>query len=175
RDYCLAVEAAGEDEKARAYWLDRLDTLPAAPELPLLAPRQGEPTRFVRRTHTVSRERWTRLKERAQARGVTPSVLLCAAYAEALALWAKEPSFTLNVTIGDRLPLHPHVERLIGDFTNLVLLEVDRCRSSSRACSATRCRAAPTECSPDSAGCSTASPKRLRSTSTARSSRSPGS
>ncbi|MER5218731.1 amino acid adenylation domain-containing protein, partial [Streptomyces sp. NPDC002838] len=31
----------------------------------------------------------------------------------------------LNVTIGDRLPLHPHVERLIGDFTNLVLLEVD--------------------------------------------------
>ncbi|WP_380859462.1 amino acid adenylation domain-containing protein, partial [Streptomyces coerulescens] len=125
RDYCQAVEAAGEDEKARAYWLDRLDTLPTAPELPLLAPRQGEPTRFVRRTRTVSRERWTRLKERAQARGVTPSVLLCAAYAEALALWAKEPRFTLNVTIGDRLPLHPHVERLIGDFTNLVLLEVD--------------------------------------------------
>ncbi|MEU1014056.1 condensation domain-containing protein, partial [Streptomyces sp. NPDC005890] len=125
RDYCLAVEAAGEDEKARAYWLARLDTLPPAPELPLLAPRQEEPTRFVRRMHTVSRERWARLKDGAQARGVTPSVLLCAAYAEALALWAKEPRFTLNVTIGDRLPLHPHVERLIGDFTNLVLLEVD--------------------------------------------------
>ncbi|MBD0417890.1 hypothetical protein H0H10_01650, partial [Streptomyces sp. TRM S81-3] len=62
RDYCLAVEAAGTDEKARAYWLARLDTLPAAPELPLLAPRQGEPTRFVRRTHEVSGERWGRLK-----------------------------------------------------------------------------------------------------------------
>ncbi|MFD6195055.1 AMP-binding protein, partial [Streptomyces sp. NPDC060275] len=125
RDYVLAVGAAGEDEGAREYWLSRLDTLPAAPELPTVSRAPGGPTRFVRRTHQLSDDRWRSLKRAAQARGVTPSALLCAAYAEALALWAKEPRFTLNVTIGDRLPLHPHVDRLIGDFTNLVLLEVD--------------------------------------------------
>ncbi|MFC5219026.1 non-ribosomal peptide synthetase, partial [Streptomyces coerulescens] len=125
RDYCQAVASGQQDETARDYWLDRLDTLPAAPELPVVSREPGSPTRFVRRTHELSGERWRSLRRTAQARGVTPSVLLCAAYAEALALWAKEPRFTLNVTIGDRLPLHPHVERLIGDFTNLVLLEVD--------------------------------------------------
>ncbi|MEU6595525.1 condensation domain-containing protein, partial [Streptomyces sp. NPDC046881] len=125
RDYCLAVASGPDDDKARDYWLGRLDSLSAAPELPVVSQRPSGPTRFVRRTHELSDERWRSLKRAAQAWGVTPSALLCTAYAEALALWAKEPRFTLNVTIGDRLPLHPHVERLIGDFTNLVLLEVD--------------------------------------------------
>ncbi|MFB6894737.1 condensation domain-containing protein, partial [Kitasatospora sp. NPDC056327] len=125
RDYCLAVEAAGEDAGARAYWLGRLDSLPAAPELPLVVGGVRGATRFVRREHRLDGVRWGRLRGWAMARGVTPSVVLCAAFAEALALWAKEPRFTLNVTTGDRLPLHPDVERLIGDFTNLVLLEVD--------------------------------------------------
>ncbi|MFJ4526712.1 AMP-binding protein, partial [Streptomyces sp. NPDC088810] len=125
RDYCLAVASGPDDDRARDYWLDRLDSLAAAPELPVVSQRPSGPTRFVRRTHELPDERWRSLKRAAQERGVTPSALLCTAYAEALALWAKEPRFTLNVTIGDRLPLHPHVERLIGDFTNLVLLEVD--------------------------------------------------
>ncbi|MBD0418221.1 hypothetical protein H0H10_03400, partial [Streptomyces sp. TRM S81-3] len=62
RDYCLAVEAAPEDEAARDYWLGRLDSLPPAPELPAVARGTAGPTRFVRRTHEVSGERWGRLK-----------------------------------------------------------------------------------------------------------------
>jgi non-ribosomal peptide synthase protein (TIGR01720 family) len=56
---------------------------------------------------------------------VTPSVVVAAAYAEVLAAWSKSRWFTLNVTVGDRLPVHPDVASVVGDFTSLVLLEVD--------------------------------------------------
>ncbi|WP_328941211.1 AMP-binding protein [Streptomyces sp. NBC_00250] len=124
RDYCTATTGL-ENTTARNYWTQRLHTLPPAPELPTLPIPPGTPTRFTRRTHTLPADQWARLKNQAHQRGLTPSALLCAAYAETLATWAKEPHFTLNVTIGDRLPLHPDTEHLIGDFTNLILLETD--------------------------------------------------
>src|SRR2546430_14461559 len=54
RDYVLAerdVEATERYRRDRAYWLERLDTLPPAPELPLLqAPESVRRPRFPRRT-----------------------------------------------------------------------------------------------------------------------------
>ena len=77
---------------------------------PLRAPRSG---------------RMDALKERAAARGLTTSGCILACFAEVLAAWSKEPRFTLNVTLFNRLPLHPEVDRIVGDFTSLVLLAVD--------------------------------------------------
>ena len=34
--------------------------------------------------------------------------------------------FTLNLTLFNRLPLHPAVDAIVGDFTSLTLLEIDR-------------------------------------------------
>ena len=42
-----------------------------------------------------------------------------------LAAWSKSPRFTLCLTLFQRLPLHPEVDRLVGDFTSLALLAVD--------------------------------------------------
>ena len=42
-----------------------------------------------------------------------------------LSTWSKSPRFTLNLTLFNRLPFHPEVERILGDFTSIVLLEVD--------------------------------------------------
>ena len=50
---------------------------------------------------------------------------MLAAFAEILACWSKSAHFTLNLTLFNRLPLHPDVQRLVGDFTSLTLLEVD--------------------------------------------------
>ncbi|MTI12172.1 non-ribosomal peptide synthetase, partial [Sansalvadorimonas verongulae] len=51
RDYLLAIP---DDHPARlrdqTYWLDRLDNLPPAPQLPRLSLSSEEPPRFVRRT-----------------------------------------------------------------------------------------------------------------------------
>ena len=51
--------------------------------------------------------------------------MLLAAFADVLKVWSKSPRFTLNLTLFNRLPLHPQVNDIVGDFTSLTLLEVD--------------------------------------------------
>jgi amino acid adenylation domain-containing protein len=129
RDYVLADRRrrGGESHRrALAYWRDRLADLPPAPGLPLVTPAGAmTPPRFTRRTRRLDPDAWRRLRERGAREGLTPSVLLLAAYAETLGTWSRGPRFTLNLTLFNRLPLHPHVSRIAGDFTSLTLLEVE--------------------------------------------------
>ena len=111
--------------KAKDYWTGRLDTLPPAPELPLaVQPRSLERVEFKRRIATIGAPAWRCLKERARQFGGTPSVLLMTAFSETLRTWSKAPDFTLNVTMFNRLPVHPEVGALLGDFTTTNLLAV---------------------------------------------------
>ncbi|MEM7582347.1 MAG: amino acid adenylation domain-containing protein [Acidobacteriota bacterium] len=129
RDYVVAetaLEGSPLMRRSEAYWRDRLPTLPPAPQLPLAKdPGSLEQPRFRRRRGRLAAGDWRRLKERARSRGITPSGVLLAAFAEALATWCKEPRFTLNVTTFRRLPFHSEVDEVVGDFTSLTLLEVD--------------------------------------------------
>lgn len=129
RDYVLAearLQAGDDYRRARAYWEARLDTLPPAPDLPLALPMAslGVPY-FRRRSFVLDAEEWSGLKERARAAGLTPSTLLVAAFADIVALWAREPRFTINLSLFNRQPLHAQVDAVVGDFTTLTLLEVD--------------------------------------------------
>ncbi|MCV2458214.1 amino acid adenylation domain-containing protein [Streptomyces sp. ICN988] len=128
RDYQRAVtgpEYQGKQEDARAYWTKRLDSMPAAPLLPLAGPLAGIDTpRFHRRHHALSAPQWQRFKERAAARGLTPSTALATAYSDVLARWSQAPDFSINVTVNNRKPVHEQVEQVIGDFTTLTLLSV---------------------------------------------------
>jgi len=128
RDYVLAEAALRESEFMRrsdAYWFDRIPTFPSAPELPLLPLPPGQRPRFVRRTGELGAESWGRLKERARQEGMTPTEVLCAAFCEVLAAWSRSPRFCLNMTVFRRLPLHPQVDEILGDFTSTILLAVD--------------------------------------------------
>ncbi|CAN7362696.1 amino acid adenylation domain-containing protein [Pseudoduganella sp. LjRoot289] len=135
RDYVLAeqqIQGTPAHQRAHAYWMARVDTLPAAPELPLRAdPSARRSPRFSRREARLERPRWERLRAAARARGLTPSGLLLACYAEVLARWSATPHFTLNVTVSNRLPVHEQVNSLLGDFTSLLLQEVDLCDSGA--------------------------------------------
>ncbi|HSF41148.1 MAG TPA: amino acid adenylation domain-containing protein [Thermoanaerobaculia bacterium] len=129
RDYVLAEAALKDLEPYRAslrYWEERLTALPAAPELPLARNPSSLPhPRFTRRSGRLESGPWSQLKAHAAACGLTPSGLVLAAFAEVLACWSKSPRFTLNVTLFNRLPLHPEVERVVGDFTSLVPLAIE--------------------------------------------------
>jgi amino acid adenylation domain-containing protein len=129
RDYVLAELELRQGElyqRCLAYWQDRLATLPPAPELPLSRRLSEMATpRFTRRKLDLEEPAWSRLKARAARVGVTPSGILLAAFGEMLAVWSKSPRFTLNLTLFNRLPLHPQIDELVGDFTSLLLLEVD--------------------------------------------------
>lgn len=131
RDYVVAARrlaAPGEPayDRARAYWWDRIDDLPAAPELPVRerAAREAAP-RFRRLSGRLGPADWAALRRVAGERGLSPSGAVLAAYAETIAAWSRRGRFTLNLTLLNREPLHPDVDRLIGDFTSVTLLEVD--------------------------------------------------
>ncbi|WP_369203593.1 amino acid adenylation domain-containing protein [Streptomyces sp. PU-14G] len=128
RDYVLAERtqrATARHRRDRDYWRSRLDSLPPAPDLPLVtAPAEREP-RFVRLSHRMPQPAWERLRGRAADRGLTPTTVVLAAYVSVLERWSRRKSFTVNLTLLNRLPLHPDVDRLVGDFTSVTLLAVE--------------------------------------------------
>ncbi|MGW6603195.1 non-ribosomal peptide synthetase [Streptomyces sp. NPDC055036] len=128
RDYVLAQEELHGDtpgKEAAAYWADRVDTLPPAPELPLAtAPEQLGTPRFVRHRAVLAPERWDALRAAADRHGLTPSGVLLAAYAEVVRTWSRRQEFTLTVTQFSRLGRHPQIEQIMGDFLAPSLLAV---------------------------------------------------
>jgi amino acid adenylation domain-containing protein len=129
RDYVL-TEVAFRDSatyrRALEYWRSRLATLPGPPDLPLARnPASLDAPRFVRLHGHLQRKLWRRLKQKSARTGLMPSGVLLAAYADVLTAWSKSSRFLLNLTLFNRLPFHPHVDRLVGDFTSLTLVEVD--------------------------------------------------
>lgn len=131
RDYVLAERGIRESARFardRAYWLERVDQLAAAPQLPM-APEAADagaaPPRFRRLTLRLSAPQWEALRALAAKHGVTPSSAVLAAYAEVLGGWSRRRSFTLNLTLLNRMPLHPGVGAIVGDFTSVNLLAVD--------------------------------------------------
>ena len=129
RDYVLAEIALQNTALYRRsldYWQQRVPILPPAPELPLATnPSSLGSSRFTRRSARLEPPMWQELKRRATQAGLTPSVALLAAFAEVLTCWSKSPRFTINLTLFNRLPLHPEVNDIVGDFTTLTMLVVD--------------------------------------------------
>ena len=137
RDYLLAERRLRESsgyQRDHDYWWARLDELPPAPDLPVIESRaETEAARFRRRFLKLDSPAWEELKRRAQQRGLTPSSVVLAAYAAAIERWSRAPRFSLNLTVLNRLPLHPQVGQVIGDFTSVNLLAVDWSAGSSFA------------------------------------------
>ncbi|ANY08120.1 non-ribosomal peptide synthetase [Pseudonocardia sp. HH130630-07] len=128
RDYLLAERAqrgTARYLRDRDYWLSRVDELPAAPDLPARAGETTGPVRFRRHGMRLSAPRWESLRAHAGRHGVTPSTAVLTAFATVLQRWARLPRFALNLTLLDRRPLHPQVDRVVGDFTSVTLLAVE--------------------------------------------------
>ncbi|ANN15967.1 non-ribosomal peptide synthetase [Amycolatopsis orientalis] len=128
RDYLLAERGLRETARYREdreYWQARVDDLPAAPELPMLGTTETGPVRFRRHHTRLDASRWDAFREQARLHGVTASTAVLAAYAAVLGRWSRRPRFGLNLTLLNRHPLHPQVDRLVGDFTSVSLLAVE--------------------------------------------------
>jgi pyochelin synthetase len=126
RDFQLARRAARDGSTAvrdRAYWHERVDSLPEPPELPIF-PADGKPARFRRLPIRLAASRWDALRRLAHDAGITPSCAILAAYAEVVGRWSRRPDFTLNITVLSRPDLHPQIRQLVGDFTSVELLAV---------------------------------------------------
>lgn len=129
RDYALTVEGLRRQEsfrQAQSYWQSRAAQLPPPPALPYSrAFSEITQQTFARRTGRLEQAQWQKLKRRAAAAGVTPSGITLSAMVEVLARWSQEQRFTLSVTLFNRLPIHPEVNKIVGDFTSMIPLPVD--------------------------------------------------
>ncbi len=129
KDYIYAENTfrnTAKYQRSKDYWFKRLETLPPAPELPLSSnPDVLERPKFSRRSSHLNQKQWQELKTLSANAGLSPSGLLIAAFSEILTLWSKSPNFTINLTYFNRLPLHQQVNSIVGDFTSLILLEIN--------------------------------------------------
>ncbi|WP_280514774.1 amino acid adenylation domain-containing protein [Candidatus Symbiopectobacterium sp. 'North America'] len=126
RDCVIARRAAREGKRYRDdrhYWLARLDALPDAPQLLLAEAAADAP--FLRRHRRLSASQVRQLGALSGEHQVTLSVLLLGAFAQVLALYSQQRHFTLNLPVFRRDQQHPDIQRVLGDFTDTVLLEVD--------------------------------------------------
>ncbi|EAU62130.1 amino acid adenylation domain protein, partial [Stigmatella aurantiaca DW4/3-1] len=144
RDYCvLAAQRADPSSRAYqnslAYWRNRLEKLPNAPDLPLVNDTDVKGQhQFVRRKAGLDQASWRAFRNHAKAAGITASMALCAAYGETLRAYSRSNRLTLNLTLFNRLPLIEDVERIVGDFTSGILLELDGSKPESFAARARR-------------------------------------
>ena len=123
---CLQRQSANPtDGRSERYWRERLSSLPDAPALPYVQPfaALGIP-RFTRRTLVLDAAHWERLQALSKHARVTPSAVLLAAFAEVIAAWSRAPRFALTLTFFNRPPL-PGVDRVVGDFTSLLLVGIE--------------------------------------------------
>jgi acyl carrier protein len=128
-DYVDALRRLRETpewQRDRDWWWERLDTMPAAPALPLVAdPAEVEAAGMALRERRFDLPEWTEVKEACFRHDVTPSAAFTAVYARALAKLTGSRRMLLNTLQANRHPLHPDVDRMIGAFSSTVLVPLE--------------------------------------------------
>ncbi|WP_280828028.1 amino acid adenylation domain-containing protein [Mycobacterium sp. OTB74] len=127
REYRMAAPSSDSSADAdRRWWADRLPELPDPPQLPMVPlAEQSDPRHTTRRWHWLAPEVRDALFAAARRRGITPAMALAASFSDALACWSTAQRFLLNVPLFGREQRHPDVDRLVGDFTSSLLLDID--------------------------------------------------
>lgn len=129
REYRCAMDAAADTaklEEDQQWWATRIPELPDPPALPLvpLAERTN-PQRSTRRWHWFDADFRGAFFAAAHRHGVTPAMAVAASYAGTLARWSTSRHFLLNLPMFGREPFHSDVDRLVGDFTSSLMLDID--------------------------------------------------
>ena len=136
RQYRAALTAANPapTEDDRQWWAERIPELPEPPAPPLV-PRseRANPRRNTRRWHFFDSAAKESLFAAAQRRGITPAMAVAASYAGVLSRWSTGSRFMLNLPMFGREPFHPDVDKLVGDFTSSLMLDIDLTQTDTAA------------------------------------------
>jgi len=93
REYVLAERAQRDSPPYQTdlrYWQQRITTLPAAAELPLLpGPKPSGNTRFTRYQDRLDPLAWAQLKKLCASCQITTAGLLLSCFMEVLSRWSK--------------------------------------------------------------------------------------
>lgn len=128
RDYVKAevnMRDSLKYEEDRAYWWNRIDTFAEAPKLPVEKYNNKGIVHFNRKYKKLSSYEWNKIKKLANKNSLTPTILVLMAYAATLERFSENKNITLNLTVLNRMPIHEDINKIVGDFTSINLLEVN--------------------------------------------------
>nr|WP_227591532.1 condensation domain-containing protein [Acinetobacter sp. Marseille-Q1620] len=107
----------------RLWWKARLDDIAPAPSLPFCGNESAKAQSYRLNTWLQPAER-NALKQLARSQQITLSSLVLSLFAFTLHKSTQDLSFRLNVPVFWREPLYQDIRRTIGDFADLVILDV---------------------------------------------------
>lgn len=107
-------------QRDREYWNNNQSRIAPAPQLPYTSANHGEG--FARRHFYIDQETWSKGKSYLQKINVTPNVAALAVYACLLGFWSGDKEFTLNLPMTSSIRKQRGMDRIIGDFTESVLI-----------------------------------------------------
>lgn len=112
------------EKEAQEYWANRVKSLPPAPKLRYKKPlSEIHNHRFRRLKRKLGKEETHKLYQLAKENRITPAAVICTIYMKVLAKYSGNAKFTLNLTLFNRLPINNEVQNIIGDFTNIGVVE----------------------------------------------------
>ncbi|CAF3787875.1 unnamed protein product, partial [Adineta steineri] len=129
RDYILAEQKWKHTtiySNDRRYWINRLKSFPLGPNLPLRClPNEIHVQRHSNAATAFDLSLWQKLRQRITDHGLTPAGFLASIYALVLGKWSENKHFALNLPIFNRLPIHPQVNQIVGEFSAIIPLEIN--------------------------------------------------
>ena len=129
RDYVLSMKAARKSKlytKSRAFWLEKAQTFPSGPNLPIkVNPTQLREQKFQRVVKRIDSDAWGKIQNRIKKMKISPTAFVAELFSSILSSFGNSNHFALNLTLFDRVPIDPEINNICGDFTSLILLEHD--------------------------------------------------
>ncbi len=104
------------------YWNEKIKTMPKSIELPFT---DSDDVVIKQHNYVMSAERFSKLKDEAKNNHLTVSNMILTAYVETLKYFSDSKEFCINLTMSDRPDIHPDINKVIGDFTIVDILETD--------------------------------------------------
>lgn len=127
RDYI--IETSKESQKFvedKKFWESKLLEFPKAPQLAFKnLPENIKSKKFNRKHKSFSKKTWENVQYVSKKLEVTPAIILCSMYAYVLSLFSGQSSLAINLTVFNREPIHPQIDKILGDFTKILLLDYD--------------------------------------------------
>jgi hypothetical protein len=103
---------------AKEYWKNKIDEYDFDMNLPYAASGYSiEKPHFSRVTKTISKLQWNKIVQKSADIGVSLTAVLLMAFGEVLRYWTSQERVCINMTQFNRLPLHPQIDHIMGDFT----------------------------------------------------------
>ncbi|MEN7546957.1 amino acid adenylation domain-containing protein [Rapidithrix thailandica] len=132
KEYVLESKALENTQKFAedmAYW--KAMEIHNGPDLPYVKPMpvkaEGQSCYYRKRIHkTLEANHWGALKQLCVTKNITPTSLLLTVFSELLARYSHNDQFSIILTLFNRQPLHPDIDKVMGPFVSTNFFNISR-------------------------------------------------